>query len=335
MRGPDGGPSAGSLTELAALEAARDEKRRLLDRAAEAAVAELGRKGPAARRLHGRRPPRPPAALLLERAGRRGPRPRARGARRPRDRAPAPRRGAAARLGDRRRAAAPGRPGASIRLVTDDMPYLVDSVTAEVVRQGVTLAHIVHRSSSSGATSRGRIMAFCDSSLAVGCGSDALTESWMAVVLDGPLDDEAAADLVDRPAHRARRRPGGGRGRRAAAGPGAGARRPAGRARRLRRAVPDADPADDPAEAAALLRWLADGNFVFLGARDVDLVPARGKRRRPRRPRLRPGRAAQRHRHERRPSSACPRPPGRRRSTWSPSPRPTPARPCTAGPGST
>ena len=30
VRGPDGGPSAGSLTELAALEAARDEKRHLL-----------------------------------------------------------------------------------------------------------------------------------------------------------------------------------------------------------------------------------------------------------------------------------------------------------------
>ena len=31
-----------------------------------------------------------------------------------------------------------------VRLVTDDMPFLVDSVTAEVVRQGVDLAHIVH-----------------------------------------------------------------------------------------------------------------------------------------------------------------------------------------------
>ena len=41
VRGPDGGPSAGTLTELAALEAARDEKRHLLDRAAEAAAAEL------------------------------------------------------------------------------------------------------------------------------------------------------------------------------------------------------------------------------------------------------------------------------------------------------
>ena len=85
---------------------------------------------------------------------------------------------------------------AVIRLVTDDMPFLVDSVTAEVVRQGVTLAHIVHPVVVVRRDLRGRIKAFCDSSLAVGCGSDALTESWMAVVLDGPLDDEAAADLV-------------------------------------------------------------------------------------------------------------------------------------------
>src|SRR5215207_6451134 len=43
-RGPDGASVSGSLTELAALEAARDEKRRLLARAAEAAVAGLGKK---------------------------------------------------------------------------------------------------------------------------------------------------------------------------------------------------------------------------------------------------------------------------------------------------
>jgi glutamate dehydrogenase len=28
------------------------------------------------------------------------------------------------------------------------------------------------------------------------CGAAALAESWMAVLLDGPLDDEAAGDLV-------------------------------------------------------------------------------------------------------------------------------------------
>ena len=41
-REPDDGTTNGSLTELAALEAARDEKRRLLEEAARAAVADLG-----------------------------------------------------------------------------------------------------------------------------------------------------------------------------------------------------------------------------------------------------------------------------------------------------
>ena len=213
------------------------------------------------------------------------------------------------------------------------MPYLVDSVTAEVVRQGVTLAHIVHPVVVVRRDLRGRILAFCDSSLAVGCGSDALTESWMAVVLDGPLDDEAAADLVDRPAHGARRRPRGGRGRRTAAGPGAGAGRPPRRARRQRPPAPTADPADDPAEAAALLRWLADGNFVFLGARDVDLVPARGKLA----ARAVHGTGLGVLRSDTDMSESVSRHarghPVARASTWWPSPRPTPARPCTAGPG--
>src|SRR3954468_23814617 len=43
------------------------------------------------------------------------------------------------------------------------------------------------------------------------------------------------------------------------------------------RVDPEADAADDPAEAAALLRWLAHGNCVFLGARDADLTTTRGK----------------------------------------------------------
>src|SRR5687768_15960300 len=85
---------------------------------------------------------------------------------------------------------------AVIRLVIGDRPYRVCSVTAEVVRQGFSLAHIVHPVVVVRRDLRGRIKAFCDSSVAVGCGSDALTESWMAVVLDGPLDEEASADLV-------------------------------------------------------------------------------------------------------------------------------------------
>ena len=277
VRGPDGGPSAGSLTELAALEAARDEKRHLLDRAAEAAAAELTAQErlpvgctaddlpallqryywsePAAEVLG-----HEPAELAALAVGH---------LRLAEVRPPGSATVDVQRLPDGR---------AVIRLVTDDMPYLVDSVTAEVVRQGVTLAHIVHPVVVVRRDIRGSIVAFCDSSLAVGCGSDALTESWMAVVLDGSLDDEAATDLVsglrtvlddvravDEDAERLRAR----------------VLELATRLDALAAQAPapgtDTDPADDPAEAAALLRWLAEGNFVFLGARDVDLVPARGK----------------------------------------------------------
>src|SRR4051812_37316766 len=141
------------------------------------------------------------------------------------------------------------------------MPYLVDSVTAEVVRQGVTLAHIVHPVVVVRRDLRGRILAFCDSAQALGCGSDALTESWMAVVVDGTLDEEAGADLgsglrtvlddvraVDEDAERPRAR----------------VLDPAPRLEETPPPGDPTDPADDPAEAAALLGWLADGNFVFL-----------------------------------------------------------------------
>ncbi|MGY1601480.1 NAD-glutamate dehydrogenase [Geodermatophilus sp. SYSU D00815] len=172
-------------------------------------------------------------------------------------------------------AAGTGGPAAVVRIVTDDMPFLVDSVTAEVVRQGIGLAHVVHPVVVVRRDLTGRIREFCDTASPEGLGPDALPESWMAVVLDGPLDDEAADDLVaglravladvravDEDAGKLRTRALELAGRLEAL---AGERREA------------ADPADDPAEAAALLRWLADGNFVFLGARDVEPAPSRGK----------------------------------------------------------
>src|SRR3954471_19764169 len=271
-RAPADGSAIGSLTELAALGGARHEKEELLDKAAESAATE-----PSKLRLPAACSPDDLPALLhryywsepaAEVVGH------------------DPGELAALALGHLKLAEV--RPPGSatvdvqrlpdgrsvIRLVTDDMPYLVDSVTAEVVRQGVTLAHIVHPVVVVRRDLRGAILAFCDSSLAVGCGSDALTESWMAVVVDGTLDAEAGADLVtglrtvlddvravDEGAERLR-----GRGLDVA-----------NRLEALPSATAGVDPADDPAEAAALLRWLADGNFVFLGAREVELVQSRGK----------------------------------------------------------
>src|SRR3954471_19763158 len=268
---PESGSPDGSLTELAALEAARTEKRHLLDLAADAARSRLT---PKAGLPAGCEPDDLPA--LLQRYYWSDPAAEVVG------HDPAELAGLA--LGHLKLAEV--RPPGSatvdvqrlpdgrsvIRLVTDDMPYLVDSVTAEVVRQGITLAHIVHPVVVVRRDLRGAILAFCDSSLAAGCGLDALPETTMAVVVDGSLDDEAGADLVsglrtvlddvravDEDAERLRGR----------------VLDLATRLEELPSATAGGDPADDPAEAAALLRWLADGNFVFLGAREVDLVQSR------------------------------------------------------------
>src|SRR5919112_2673965 len=269
-RAPDGSIPA-SLTELAALEAARDEKRSLLERAAEVAAQGLGR----AKRLPvGCTPSDLPA--LLQRYYWSEPAAEVIG------HDPAELAGLA--LGHLRLAEVRPQGSATVdverlpdgrsvvRIITDDMPFLVDSVTAEVVRQGIELRHVVPPIVVVRRGVTGRIQAFCDSSDAGSCGPDAVRESWMAVVLDGPLDDEGAADLVaglrtvladvravDEDAQRMRARV-------------------VDLAERLEQhpGAPDAeDGGDDPAEAAALLRWLADGNFVLLGARDVDLVRSR------------------------------------------------------------
>ncbi len=163
-----------------------------------------------------------------------------------------------------------------VLVVTDDMPFLVDSVTAEVVRQGFRLEHVVHPVLVVRRDADGRIGAICDSADPAECGPDAVVESWMAVVLDGPLDDEARDDLVE--------------GLRTVLADVRAVDEDADRIRSRALALADrlaelppsdageaGDPAQDPAEAAALLRWLADGHFVFLGARDVTLPTGRAR----------------------------------------------------------
>jgi glutamate dehydrogenase len=268
----DGTPAA--TTELAALEAARDEKRRLLERAARAAL-DRGAGLPQGcstddvpallRRYYWSEPaaevldqdPADLAALALRHLRLAEVRPQGSATV---DVQELPARGGAG-------------PRALVLVVTDDMPFLVDSVTAEVVRQGFGLEHVVHPVLVVRRDVAGRIRALCDSAEPGACGDDALAESWMAVLLDGPLDEEAAGDLVA--------------GLRTVLADVRAVEEDAGRLRaraleladRLDRAGvrESADPGDDPAEAAALLRWLTDGNFVLLGARDVDLVRTGGR----------------------------------------------------------
>ncbi|MGY2081789.1 NAD-glutamate dehydrogenase [Modestobacter sp. SYSU DS0657] len=267
------GSSSDVGADMAALEAAQEEKRRLLDRAAETAGGLVTTAQPAA----GQAPLGPvDAAALLHRFYAGEPAAEIVG-HDPADLAAlavahlrlAATRPAGTATVDVHRTAG-GR--AVLRVVVDDMPYLVDSVTAEVVRQGVAVEHVVHPVVVVRRDPDGELTEFCDSADAAACGADATAESWMAVVLAGQVDDEAAADLVA-----------------GLAGVLADVRRAhedaaalADRARQVAGALdrlpgdpaddPAGHPADDPAEAAALLRWLADGTFLFLGARTVELM---------------------------------------------------------------
>ncbi|WP_369135822.1 NAD-glutamate dehydrogenase [Modestobacter sp. I12A-02662] len=261
-------PALDRTVDLASLEAAQDEKRRLLDRAAEAASELVG----------GQRDLPVDTLTLLHRFYAGEPAAEVIG-HEPADLARlavghlrlAARRARGTALIDVDRPPA-GR--AVLRVVVDDMPHLVDSVTAEVVRQGVTLDHVVHPVVVVRREDDGGLLAFCDSADAAACGTDALAESWMAVVLGGPVDDEAAADLRDgleRVLTDVRR------SHEDAVALDDRATEVAGLLDRLPAAGDIDHPAEDPAEAAAFLRWLADGNFLFLGARTVEIVDGRAE----------------------------------------------------------
>ncbi|MEI4271344.1 NAD-glutamate dehydrogenase [Klenkia sp. LSe6-5] len=257
-------PDAGRLADLAALEAAQTKKSQLLDLAGEAlpavpdlpaglsdddvpAVVRAYFRGEPAAEVVGH-DPQSLARLALDHLELAATRPQ----------------GSAVVAVDRTEG------GSSVlRVVTDDMPFLVDSVTAEVVRQGVVLDHVVHPVVQVRRDVAGTLLEFCADHPA----EDAVAESWIAVVLAGTIDDEAADDLVA--------------GLRTVLADVRGVHEDTGKLRAraldlahfLEQEPPSraADPADDPHEAAALLRWMAEGNFVFLGARDVDLVAADGQ----------------------------------------------------------
>jgi glutamate dehydrogenase len=156
--------------------------------------------------------------------------------------------------------------GLVVDIVTDDMPYLVDSVTTELNRHEAEILLIVHpllrvRRDVTGALRE--IFGVCGDDVGQGqLGGDELTESWIHVELGAPRDrvtaDQLAADLrhvLDdvRVAVEDQSRMGA-------------------VARRLADQL-GGEPGSDEAEHGDLLRWLADGNFLFLGYREYDFVP--------------------------------------------------------------
>jgi glutamate dehydrogenase len=163
------------------------------------------------------------------------------------------------------------RSGLVVDIVIDDMPYLVDSVTTELNRHEAEIRLLVHpvlrvRRDVTGVL--GGILGVCaDASPDVPGQPEAgeITESWIHVELGPPRDKVTADRLATELRHvlddvrvavedQARM---GAMARGLAADLG-GQR--------------GAEPGSDRAEHGDLLRWLADGNFLFLGYREYDLV---------------------------------------------------------------
>ncbi len=152
-----------------------------------------------------------------------------------------------------------------IEIVNDDMPFLVDSVTMEVNRHGLTLHLIIHPLVS---VTRGK-----DGTLEGLAADDAKApsrESFIHVEVDRVPEAsrlEALAADVTRVL---------GDVRQAVADWAAIQQRVLGIVAELD-ANPPPIPADELAEGRAFLQWLADKHFTFLGSRSHDLIVADGE----------------------------------------------------------
>ena len=145
----------------------------------------------------------------------------------------------------------------AIDLATKDAPYLVDSVRAELERTGHLIEHLLHPQIVVRRDAEGRIVQLLDLADTAEVPSGATAESWMHIetnLIPAAEHPVVAADLrrVLTDVHNAVS--------------------DAPETYRLIRELADridADPGEfdreTSAEAAELLRWLADGNFMILG----------------------------------------------------------------------
>ncbi|QKW19767.1 NAD-glutamate dehydrogenase [Kitasatospora sp. NA04385] len=165
-----------------------------------------------------------------------------------------------------------------VEVVTDDMPFLVDSVTNELTRLDRAIHLVVHPQLAVRRDITGRLLEIldtdaCNRAQAAGAEwpADAVVESWMHIEIDRETDREDLRTLE------------------------AGLRRVLGDVRevvedwskmrdsalRLADELAEQPPAHLPeqevGEAWELMRWLADDHFTFLGYREYDLVEHEGE----------------------------------------------------------
>jgi glutamate dehydrogenase len=152
-----------------------------------------------------------------------------------------------------------------IEIVNDDMPFLVDSETMEINRQGLTLHLIIHPVMAVERGADGTLKAVRRRDAAAPAGAGVALESLMHIEVDRVVDAAARAQLasgIERVLADVRATVEDWKPMLA---------RLAGAIEELA-AAPAALPADEVAETRAFLQWLADGNLLLLGYRCHDLV---------------------------------------------------------------
>jgi len=152
-----------------------------------------------------------------------------------------------------------------LEIVNDDMPFLVDSVLAELADRGIDVRFVVHPVLTVVRDDAGRLIALKDAKTAPG----ALRESVIYIHLE-PIDDEGRrADIVaaiERVLADIRLCVADWRGV---------------CLKRVEDVIAELEthrppvPADEITEAVAFLEWLVDNNFTFLGVAITNSAPAR------------------------------------------------------------
>lgn len=156
-------------------------------------------------------------------------------------------------------------PPTVVQIVTDDMPYLVDSVVAELDRVEAPVQRLLHPIVVVRRDVTGTLREVLAGTNPDHAPDDALVESWMHLELDRVSDDERAREIEQR-LHAVLTD---------VREVVEDSERMAATALTLADELDEATlplPEDEVADGAALLRWLADGHFTFLGYRHYELI---------------------------------------------------------------
>ncbi|GAA4865754.1 NAD-glutamate dehydrogenase [Saccharopolyspora rosea] len=152
-----------------------------------------------------------------------------------------------------------------VQIVTDDMPYLVDSVVAELGRDDAQVQRIIHPILVVRRDVAGELLEVLPAADPAAPPADAMAESWMFIEVDQVVDEDRLGALrqglnnvlndvreVVEDSERMH----------------ATARALADELEK----TPPPLPSEDVHDGAELLRWLANGHFTFLGYRHYELV---------------------------------------------------------------